>query len=57
MSYPHVAREDAALVASKSSKLLHRVECPRAPKEGVYFVDEAQAAEYGFVKRHRCIAD
>ncbi|MFC1708063.1 thermonuclease family protein, partial [Planctomycetota bacterium] len=57
LNYPHVAREDAKLVASKTSKLLHKVDCPRAPEKGVYFVDLEQAEEYGFVKRHSCVEE
>ena len=50
--YPHVPREEASLVPSKTSKLLHRLECPKAPAEGVYFTDVEQAAEYGVERRH-----
>ena len=38
---PPVAREDATLIASKSSKLLHRVDCPAAPVKGVYYFFES----------------
>ncbi|MFC1706316.1 thermonuclease family protein [Planctomycetota bacterium] len=54
---PEVSRAEATLIGTKSSKLLHRLDCRRSPSEasGVLFRSLEEAEERGFTKKHSCL--
>lgn len=56
---PEVPAENAACIASKSSKIVHVTTCgiAPAPENGIYFVNREQANKFHFTRLHSCVTD
>lgn len=54
---PDIPRSEAKLIGTLESRMLHALDCSRAPApaNGVYFRDLEEARKHGFTKRHSCL--